>query len=255
MNTGKEASKPYGTVLIKAKEILDFLLAANDPPTLSDISRGLHSPKPTTLKILSTLETLGFVWRDTDSKRYFLGTHFIPYAQKALATFNIVNVARPFLEDLRDKTEETINLGIERNNKIILVEKLESPRSIKLQSTIGGSMNLYSSAMGKAVLATFSSKSLDSYFKSTKMVPMTPHTITTPSKLQKDLNSIKELGVSVDNEENEEEVFCLGASIVRDGQLYGAFSISAPKYRMPQERRSAFVRMLLDTKHAIESAI
>lgn len=159
------------------------------------------------------------------------------------------------LEDLRDKTEETINLGIERNNKIILVEKLESPRSIKLQSTIGGSMNLYSSAMGKAILATFSSKSLDSYFKSTKMVPMTPHTITTPSKLQKDLNSIKELGVSVDNEENEEEVFCLGASIVRDGQLYGAFSISAPKYRMPQERRSAFVRMLLDTKHAIESAI
>lgn len=71
MNTGKEASKPYGTVLIKAKEILDFLLAANDPPTLSDISRGLQSPKPTTLKILSTLETLGFVWRDTDSKRYF----------------------------------------------------------------------------------------------------------------------------------------------------------------------------------------
>ena len=46
-----------------------------------------------------------------------------------------------------------------------------------------------------------------------------------------------------------------GASIVRDGQLYGALSISAPKYRMPQERRSAFVRMLLDTKHAIESAI
>ncbi|MCU6392056.1 hypothetical protein KW818_23405, partial [Enterobacter quasiroggenkampii] len=57
--------------------------------------------------------------------------------------------------------------------------------------------------------------------------PMTPHTITTETKRQKELKSIKELGVSVDNEENEEEVFCLGASIVRDGQLYGAFSISA----------------------------
>ncbi len=137
----------------------------------------------------------------------------MPYAQKAIATFNIVRVARPYLEDLRDKTQETINLGIVRDNKMILVEKLESPTSIKLQSTIGGSMNMYSSAMGKAVLATYDAKELQAYFKSHKLTPMTPHTITTPTKLQQDLKTIQELGVAIDNEENEEEVYCLGAAL------------------------------------------
>lgn len=202
MGTTTNESKPYGTVLIKAKDILDFLLATTDPPTLSDISRGLHASKPTILKILGTLESLGFVWRDTTTKQYFLGTQFVPYAQKAIATFNIVRVARPYLEDLRDKTQETINLGIVRDNKMILVEKLESPTSIKLQSTIGGSMNMYSSAMGKAVLATYDAKELQAYFKSHKLTPMTPHTITTPTKLQQDLKTIQELGVAIDNEEN-----------------------------------------------------
>lgn len=255
MGTTTNESKPYGTVLIKAKDILDFLLATTDPPTLSDISRGLHASKPTILKILGTLESLGFVWRDTTTKQYFLGTQFVPYAQKAIATFNIVRVARPYLEDLRDKTQETINLGIVRDNKMILVEKLESPTSIKLQSTIGGSMNMYSSAMGKAVLATYDAKELQAYFKSHKLTPMIPHTITTPTKLQQDLKTIQELGVAIDNEENEEEVYCLGAALQKNGELYGAFSISTPKYRLPKERRAAFVRLLLDTRHAIENTL
>lgn len=138
---------------------------------------------------------------------------------------------------------------------MILVEKLESPTSIKLQSTIGGSMNMYSSAMGKAVLATYDAKELQAYFKSHKLTPMTPHTITTPTKLQQDLKTIQELGVAIDNEENEEEVYCLGAALQKNGELYGAFSISTPKYRLPKERRAAFVRLLLDTRHAIENTL
>lgn len=109
--------------------------------------------------------------------------------------------------------------------------------------------------MGKAVLATYDAKELQAYFKSHKLTPMTPHTITTPTKLQQDLKTIQELGVAIDNEENEEEVYCLGAALQKNGELYGAFSISTPKYRLPKERRAAFVRLLLDTRHAIENTL
>jgi DNA-binding IclR family transcriptional regulator len=126
--------KPYGTVLIKAKDILDYLMKADDPPSLADMSAALSSSKPTILKILNTLDMIGFVRRDESTKRYYLGTELIPYAQKALDSFDIAKVARPFLENLRDETNETINLGIVRNDKIVLVEKLESPNSIKLES-------------------------------------------------------------------------------------------------------------------------
>lgn len=247
--------KPYGTVLIKAKDILDFLFARPDAPTLSDISTGLHASKPTTLKILTTMDMLGLVRRDSITKQYYLGTQLVAYAQKALASFDISNIARPFLQELRDQTGETINLGVIRDEKIVLIEKLESPASIKLQSTIGGTMNMYSSAMGKAVLSTYSRDHLKEYFESHQLQPITNYTITSQSKLIQNLKTIEETGVSIDNEENEPDVFCLGATIRKNDRIYGALSISTPKYRLPKERQTQFVRLLLNAQHSIENAL
>ena len=211
--TESNTGKPYGPVLIKADEILDYLLHTQDAPSLAQISAGLGMAKPT------TMNQLGMVRRDDQTKRYYIGTQMIAYAQKALASFDIAGAARPFLQKLRDETGETINLGVLRDSKIVLIEKLESPTSIKLQSIIGGTMNLYSSAMGKAVLATYTQSQLRQYFDATKLTPLTPYTITSQTKLQADLKQIQQTGVSIDNEENESEVFCLGATIHQNHQL------------------------------------
>lgn len=250
-----KTEKPYGTVLIRANEILNYLLKCPDPQTLAEISEGLNASKPTTLKILNTLEMLGWVRRDEQTKHYLLGTQLITYADKALKSINLPEITRPYLQQLRDETQETINLGILRDNKVFLIEKLESPQSIKLQSTIGGSMNLYSSAMGKAIMATFTPKELQDYLKNTKLEPMTSNTITTATKLRKDIDLIKQTGFSMDDSENEEDIFCLGATIRKGGRLYGAFSISTPKYRLSEERKNKFVRLLLNTQAEIEESI
>lgn len=247
--------KPYGTVLLKAKDILDYLMNSDIPPSLAEMSAGLSSSKPTILKILNTLDMISFVRRDESTKRYYLGTGLIPYAQKALDSFDIATVARPFLQNLRDETNETINLGILRNDKIVLVEKLESPNSIKLESTIGGTMNMYSSAMGKALLANYSHKQLDAYLESHKLDPLTPNTITSLPRLHQNLKTIREMGVSIDNEENQPEILCLGASITKADKIYGAFSISSPKYRVNKERQANFIRLLLNTQHSIENIL
>ena len=251
----EETVKPYGTVLIRAKDILDYLLASSTPPTLAEISSGLSTSKPTTLKILSTMDMLGLVRRDDRTKQYFIGTQLIAYAQKALASFDIAAVARPFLTKLRDETGETVNLGIVRDEKIVLIEKLESPNSIKLQSTVGGEMEMYCSAMGKAVLATYPKEQVKQYLAQHELLPMTGKTITSESKLQQNLRQVQQVGISVDNEENESDVFCLGATLRKGNQLFGAFSISTPKYRLPKERQMEFVRLLLNTQHTIENVL
>ncbi|ERL65741.1 IclR family transcriptional regulator [Schleiferilactobacillus shenzhenensis] len=249
------SEKLYGTVLVKAKAIMDYTLSAEAAPTLMDISRGTSLTKPTALKILTTLCALGFMHRDDRTRRYTLGTQFIPYATKALASFSIRDVALPALEALRQATGETVNLGVLADDQVMLVEKLESPNSIKLKSTIGGRMHLYSSAMGKAILATFPPDQLAAYFHTVTLQPVTPHTLTTPAALQRNLTEIQTMGVAIDNEENELEVFCVGATIYRHHRLFGAFSVSAPKYRVPQERQAELVRQVLNTQHAIAAQI
>ncbi|RRK09894.1 IclR family transcriptional regulator [Lactiplantibacillus garii] len=250
-----EKPKLYGSVLIKAKTILDAILKSEAAPNLNEVSRASGINTPTTLKILTTLEVLNFVRRDSESRRYYLGTQFLAYGQKASESFDIRSVTRELLQGLRNETGETVNLGICQDDHVVLLEKLESPSSIKLKSTIGGQMNLYSSSMGKAILAQYSDEQLKGYFGRVKLKPVTDNTIVTVPGLRNDLDNIRNVGFSIDDEENEPDIYCIGAVIAGEHRIYGAFSVSAPKYRMPDDRRRNFIRLVLETQHRIQKLL
>lgn len=127
----------YGAVLLKAKEILDFISNSETALTLKEISIGTNITKPTTLKILQTLEYCGFVRSSGIDRQYYLGTIFIKYGDKTLNSFNLTKIAMPFLNKLRDQTTEAINLGIVENNKIILLDRANSTNSIRFDLVRG----------------------------------------------------------------------------------------------------------------------
>ena len=247
--------KAYGTVLIKAKAILDYMMSQDTGLTLKEISEGIQAPKSTTLKILTTMGEQNIIWRNDDTKQYFFGTELIGYGQRALADFDISRIALPFLKKLRDKTEETVHLGIEQNNKVVYLQKLESPQSINLKSRIGGKLNLYSSAMGKAILASKTPEELDEYFSKETLKPVTDYTIISISGLNKQIAAVKENGYSIDDKENQPEVVCVGAVLQKNGQVYGAFSVSTPDYRLGDHRRDQIIQYVLETKKEIEQAL
>lgn len=248
-----EAEKFYGTALIKGKAILDFLLRCENAPTLAEITANTGASKPTTLKLLTTLSHLRLVRRDETTKRYYLGPQLIRYGEKAVQSFDVATVAKPHLEELLAKTGETVNLGIEADGHILLIAKLESSNSIKLRSVVGGTMQMYASAMGKAILAAYEPTTLAHYLKQHQLQKVTPQTLTTPAALIQDLETVRRTGISVDNEETEADVYCLGAVLRRGQQILGAFSVSAPKYRVNADRRKQFIKAIQETKRAIES--
>ncbi|WP_461215676.1 IclR family transcriptional regulator [Lacticaseibacillus sp. GG6-2] len=245
--------KLYGTALIKGKAILDFIMACDHAPSLAEITDGTDASKPTTLKLLTTLTALQLVRRAPETKRYYLGTQMLSYGEKAAETFDITALARPYLTELRNETGETINLGVISDGHIVLIDKLESPNSIKLSSVIGGTMHLYSSAMGKAVLAEYPETLVDNYFEHHELKEVTAQTLTSPEAVREDLKKVRELGVGIDNEETEPDVYCIGAALRRGDHVVGAFSISSPKYRITPERRDQFIKAILRTQAAIES--
>ncbi|WP_334331918.1 MULTISPECIES: IclR family transcriptional regulator [unclassified Companilactobacillus] len=247
--------KAYGTVLIKAKSILDYMMSQDTGLTLKEISEGIQAPKSTTLKILTTMGEQNIIWRNDDTKQYFFGTELIGYGQRALADFDISRIALPFLKKLRDETEETVHLGIEQNNKVVYLQKLESPQSINLKSRIGGKLNLYSSAMGKAILASKTPEELDEYFSKETLKPVTDYTIISISELNKQIAAVQERGYSIDDKENQPEVVCIGAVIEKNNKVYGAFSVSTPDYRLGDHRRDQIIQYVLETKKEIEQAL
>lgn len=250
-----DEEKLYGKVIIKAKDILDFISQAEEAPTLNDISKNLTITKPTILKILNTLIYCGYVNKNLTDNSYYLGTKFLEYSSKVTNTLDINTATKPYLKSLRDLTEETINLGIIENKKVVLLDKLESPNSIKLVSKIGGTMNMYSSSMGKAVLSAYSDEKLEEYLNTTKLIPLTTNTITDPKKLYENIMLTRKLGYAVERSENQQDIICVGFPIAKNGVIFGAFSISAPQYRVTDDKLNLFINCGKETQLKILASL
>lgn len=244
--------KPYGTVLIRAKQILDFLEQQDHPVNLQEIYTSLGTSKSTVLKILNTLCSIDYVKRDEATKKYILGTKLISYGEAARKSFNIIDSADPELHELNDKVGETIHLGVYERDHIVYIKKLNGKGKIILRSQVGHTLDLYCSGMGKAYLAEQSSEDVSDYLKRTALVKKAKNTIVDPQKLFENLDRIRQCGYSVDDQENEDEIYCIATVIKRDNQILGLFSVSTPVFRMNEERREEIISLVLHARQSIE---
>lgn len=252
----EEAKKPYGTVLIRAAKIMDYLASTEGATHLKDIAKATEMTGSTTLKILDTLLLIGYVTRDAESKAYTLGPSLVRYANKYINDSVLVEAAMPYLEQLHETFDETIHLGIHQGNEVMYLKKLEPKnQSIYMSSKVGMTRPLYSSAMGKAILATFTDSQLEAYLTTTPLVAYTEKTKTNHFAIAKEIQEVQQTGIGYDDEEMEKDCFCIGASIDLGEGLYGAFSISMLKVRVTPELAQELVRLVKETQGKIEEAL
>lgn len=245
----KDEPKLYGSTLVKAKTILDYLANQINATNLTRISQDIGMTKPTVRKIMDTLVYLN--WVTETNNGFLLGTGVIKYAEAARNQFNIVQIAEPYLNRLSEKFGETINLVMPHGNHVILVNKYEGSHSVSLKSVIGGQMDMYSTSVGKSILATYDTYRLNQYLDVTELKAKTPSTINKEDDLRNELENIKVRGFAYEHGENESEISCVGTSLEVGGQILGAFSISAPSYRVNDESMREFSKEILKTKSEI----
>lgn len=249
-------TKPYGTVLIKASKILDFLSESKDGKTLKHISESVEMTTSTTLKILDTLQLIGYVTRNETDKTYYLGPSLAKYGNKYLEDSTLKNVATPILEILQNTVDETIHLGVKSGNELVYVDKLEPKhQSIYMSSKVGASKPLYSTGMGKTFLSFLEEEQLEKYFEITTLEAYTEKTITNKFQLKKELVEIKANEVAYDDEEMEKDCFCIAMPIVNNHKIEGSFSVSLPKFRASEENKSRIIKEMKKTKKIIEEKL
>lgn len=248
------SQKPYGTVLLKAAKIMDFLADQPDS-SLQVIAHETVMTSSTTLKILETLVLIGYVDRDKE-KNYRLGSKLIRYANHTIEQIDLLEITTPILEALQKKIDETIHLGIPAGNEILYINKLDPKnQTVRMSSKVGITRPLYCSAMGKAVLSEFTREEYENYLAATPLLPFTEHTITNSLKLEKDLATVRESGVAYDDEEVEKDIFCIGTGVKQNEHIVGAFSVSMPKYRLTPEYHELLIKEILIAKKQIEERL
>ena len=177
---------------------------------------------------------------------YRLSTLLFELGMRASAERGLIEVATPFLEDLYERTRETVHLGVREQLDVVYICKIGGHGFTDVPSRIGERLPLHCTAIGKVMLANADDAIFDAVVKR-GLTPAGPKTITVPAVLHAQLQSIVESGLSFEYEESTAGIACIAAPIrAADGRVIAAVSIASPMYRVSPEQHRGTVRAATD---------
>jgi IclR family transcriptional regulator, acetate operon repressor len=131
---------------------------------------------------------------------------------------------------LRDDLGETVNLGVLDGDRVVYLEIIESPKSMRLAARPGDRDHLHCTALGKAIAAELEPETLLSLLGDEPLQRRTDTTIVERDALQNELSRVAAVGYAIDEEENEVGGRCV--AVVLPGLSTAAISLSAPTARL-----------------------
>ncbi len=241
----------------RAAALLDAVAAAS--PTgigLAELSErvGLHTS--TAFHLIKTLETIGFLARIGESKRYRIGNRLFVLAAGALDESALLAMGQPVLERLSARTGEAAHLAVRSNADIVLIARTAARGMLQMSEREGAVRPAHATAIGKILLAQCSEADLDRILDRGELAAFTPDTITDKGRLRAELQTIRRTGVAHDDMELDREVRCV-AMPVWDfaGRCVAAMGISGPVWRMDAAALQSNAQALLHAAEDLSAAL
>lgn len=219
----------------KAMKLIELVAKApREGLQLSDLARDLQASKSTTLALARTLTKAG-VLRDTrPGPRYFLGTALIRLGDVTRSQLLLGDICRPVLAQLAVFTKMTARMAIYDAGYPIFIERVDGPGSAPFYSPLGQREEPHASAAGKAMLATMTEDEVRAICAEHGLPARTDRTITDVGLLLDSLGTVRANGFAVDDGEDAEGIFCVGAAFFGyDNSCAGAVSVTGIKRNLP----------------------
>lgn len=254
MKTGARQAQPVGT-LSKTLRILELICDSPKGLRLKEISEKTGFNKSTAYRFLAHLEKEGYLVRN-GSQSYVLGIKFIEMAARGNWVEGLRSIAWPLLLDLQRATSETINLAILDVDSVLYVEVLESPHAFRLVSRPGTKRPLHCTALGKALLAYLPEPDQERRLSSLTLERQTTRTITSRTRLRKEIARIRERGYAIDDEEVHVGARCVAAPVLDSREhAFASISLAGPVSRIPRAKIPSLAKALQSTAIAISARI
>ncbi|SFC59408.1 transcriptional regulator, IclR family [Nocardioides terrae] len=236
-------------------EILEFLAARqNKPVRLRELSEALGVPRSSLHALLRTLVTYGWVRADSSGTLYGIGIRALLAGTTYLDTDPYLPLVTPFLDELREQTDETFHLGRLDAQDVVYLATRESSQYLRPYSRVGRRLPAYATSLGKAILAAQPTDDFERHLPDT-LSPLTPNTLTDRKALQADIEIVRERGYAVDNEENTLGLRCFAVALPYAHPATDAISASIPVARLSPEREQEIVAMLRNASDRITRVV
>lgn len=219
--------------VVKALQVLEALAHSDQPRGVSELARQLGFSKSNVYRLLETLRESSYVSRVAGGNSFELSLKMWHLGARVTARLDIKAAASPYLKELRDKTQETSRLTVLHGEQGICIAQIETELPMRIQTPIGGTLLLYCSATGKAMLAFQSQEFIDGIASS--MQRFTPTTAANRTDLLVQLEQIRSDGFAMNFGERVNGVCGVAAPVANiAGDIRAAIGISGPAERLNQ---------------------
>ena len=221
--------------IVKAFAIMEEL-SRSGSMSIADLSLRLNMDKSTVHRLVNTIKEAGYITQDSKSKEYENGIKLFEIGQGVIERGGLSAAARPFIELLAEQTGETVNLALRMENRMIIIDKIESKSTIKAGINIGAVLPMHITGMGKAVLAYMAEDEMDGILSSMEFENLTGNVKASKASTAPRLDEVRKQGYAIDNEEYVDGLICIGAPIFDHNRApVAAVSISFPSQRFDKE--------------------
>jgi DNA-binding IclR family transcriptional regulator len=201
------------------------ILGAFDPVhpqlSLTDLARRSGLPLSTVHRLAAELEQWQALSRAPDG-RLRVGMRLWELGQ--LAPSRLQDVAHPWLQEVFASTGENVHLAVRDGLEVLYVDKVHGRRAVPIVSRTGGRLPMHPTGVGKALLAYEPDWFVQAYL-ARKLERPTPHTITEPGRLARELAAVRAQGYALTYEEMTLGSCSAAAPVLADGRPVAAIGI------------------------------
>ncbi len=243
--------------LERAAALLDAVAAAGpDGITAAALAERTGLNASTAFHLIKMLESLGFLARPGESKRYLIGSRLFGLAAGAMGQTALLTLGTPVLERLSQQTGETAHLAVRSQAAIIVIARTAATGLLQLSDQVGVARPAHATAIGKVLLAQASAEELNRLLPLLRLERFTDATITSVGALRDELRAVRVAGEAHDRGELDPEVRCVAAPVWDfSGRCVAALGFSGPVWRMGPEAIPEKVRLMHAAARGLSAAL
>jgi len=243
--------------LVRGLKILQIFSAARQELGAAEIARELGISRSTVFRLVYSLESMGFLQRAEHSKKYRLGLKVLDLGFQFLSGMDMVDLARPHLQDLSDETGTSAHLAVRDGTEIVYLARIAAKQLLVSSVGVGTRFPAHATTSGRIMLSDLSMSEIATLYEGTELKAITDLTPTTLGDLINVLEADRKNGYVVSWGAYEKNVASVAAP-VRDhsGKTVASINISCSTgSHTEEELRTSVLPIILEKASIISAAL
>jgi len=203
---------------------------AVDEMSLSEMARRIGVSRSSAFRLVHTLQRLGYLDREDETKNYRLGARVMSLGYSFLASKDIAELARPDLQRLRAQTHCSTHLGILEGADVIYIARFAAHKPVSAVISVGARVPAHATTMGRIMLAYKPAAYLKEHFGGRPLAKFSEHTPLTLEALSATLEADRRRGYVISHSNFEAGIASIAAPLFdAKGEVIAAINVSTPE--------------------------